>query len=217
MRIGVLGTGMVGETIGAKLISLGHDVRMGSRSATNAKAAAWANAHGDRASHGTFAGAAEFGELLFNCTPGGKAVEVLRAATIASTAGKVLVDVSNPLDYSRGFPPSLTVCNTDSIGERIQREFPRIRVVKTLNTMNCKVMVDPSRVPGPHDVFVSGNDAVAKDVVIALLRSFGWEQPIDLGDITTARGPEMMLAIWVRLYAALRTGDFNLHVARAGV
>jgi predicted dinucleotide-binding enzyme len=215
MRVGVLGTGMVGETIGAKLVQLGHEVRMGSRSATNEKAAAWAAKGGERASHGTFADAAAFGEILFNCTSGNGSVEALTQAGAENLAGKLLLDVANPLEHSRGFPPSLTVCNTDSLGEQIQRAFPDVKVVKTLNTMNALVMVDPSRVPGTHDVFVSGNDADAKARAVELLRSFGWERPIDLGDITTARGTEMLLPIWVRLYAALRTGDFNFAVVRA--
>jgi predicted dinucleotide-binding enzyme len=215
MRIGVLGTGVVGETIGAKLVDLGHEVRMGARSATNEKAGAWAAARGAAASHGTFADAAAFGELLFNCTGGNVSLEALRQAGAENLAGKVLVDVSNPLDFSRGFPPSLTVCNTDSIGEQIQREFPDARVVKSLNTTNCQVMVDPARVPGEHDVFVCGNDADAKARVTELLRAFGWRTVIDLGDITNARGTEMLLQIWVRLFGALKTGDFNFHVAHA--
>ena len=216
MRIGVLGTGMVGETIGARLVGLGYEVRMGSRDAGNARAAAWGAAQGARASHGTFADAAAFGELLFNCTAGGHSLDALAAAGAEHLAGKILVDVANPLDHSQGFPPSLLFCNTDSLGERIQRAYPDVKVVKTLNTMNALVMVDPTRVPGTHDVFVSGDDADAKAQVIALLRAFGWERPIDLGDISTARGTEMMLPIWIRLYAALKTGDFNVAVARAG-
>jgi 8-hydroxy-5-deazaflavin:NADPH oxidoreductase len=215
MRIGVLGTGMVGNAIGSKLVALGHEVRMGARDAANEKAAAWAAAQGARASHGTFADAAELGELVFNCTNGNASLDVLRSAGAERLAGKVLVDVANPLDFSHGFPPSLTVCNTDSLGERIQRELPEARVVKTLNTMNALVMVEPSRVPGRHDVFVSGNDPDAKARVVALLREFGWSAPIDLGDIATARGTEMLLPIWVRLYAAMKTGDFNFAIARA--
>jgi hypothetical protein len=219
MRIGVLGTGMVGETIATKLVQLGHEVRMGARDAANAKATAWAAARGEvggRASHGTFADAAGFGELLFNCTAGTASLDALALAGAGNLGAKVLIDLANPLDFSRGFPPTLAVCNDDSLGERIQRAYPELRVVKTLNTVNCLVMGDPSRVPGEHDVFVSGNDAGAKAQVGAILRDwFGWRHVVDLGDITTARGTEMYLPLWVRLYRALGTGDINLHVARA--
>jgi 8-hydroxy-5-deazaflavin:NADPH oxidoreductase len=216
MRIGVFGTGVVGSTIGSKLVQLGHEVRMGAREATNAKAAAWAAGQGDRASHGTFADAAAFAELLFNCTAGTGSLDALDAAGDEHLRGKVLVDVANPLDFSKGFPPSLTVCNTDSLGEQLQRAHPELRVVKALNTMNTAVMVDPARVPGDHDAFLCGNDAAAKAQVTALLRDgFGWRHVHDLGDITAARGTEMLLPVWLRLYGALRTGDFNFHVARA--
>ena len=215
MRIGVLGTGVVGQTIGGKLAALGHEVRMGARAAGNEKAVAWARAAGGRASEGTFAAAAAVGEVVFNSTAGGASLEALRAAGAANLDGKVLVDVANPLDFSRGMPPALAVCNTDSLGEQIQRAFPGARVVKTLNTMSAKVMVEPSLVPGDHDVFVSGNDADAKARVAELLRGFGWRRVIDLGDISTARGTEMLLPIWLRLWGALRTPNFNFHIAGA--
>jgi 8-hydroxy-5-deazaflavin:NADPH oxidoreductase len=126
----------------------------------------------------------------------------------------VLLDVSNPLDFSKGFPPSLSISNTDSLGELIQRTFPEARVVKALHTVNAAVMVEPSRVPGPHTLFVSGNDDAAKGAVMDLLRSFGWVSIIDLGDITTARGSEQLLPLWVRLYSLFGTGDFNWAVMR---
>jgi 8-hydroxy-5-deazaflavin:NADPH oxidoreductase len=216
MRIGILGTGVVGATIGTKLVQLGHDVRMGAREATNAKAAAWAAPLGERASHGTFADAAAFGELLFNCTAGTASLAALEAAGRDALGAKVLVDVANPLDFSRGFPPTLSVCNADSLGEQIQRAFPELRVVKALNTMNTAVMVDPSRVPGDHDAFLCGNDAGARAQVTAILRDwFGWRHVVDLGDITAARGTEMILPLWLRLYGTFKTGDLNFHVARA--
>ena len=214
MRIGILGTGVVGQTLGMKLVQLGHEVKMGSRSAPNEKAAGWATAAGARASQGTFAEAAAFGEVVFNCTKGEISLAALRQAGAANLDGKVLVDVANPLDFSRGMPPSLTVCNTDSLGEQIQREFPRARVVKTLNTMNANVMVNPSLVAGDHDVFVSGNDAAAKAQVRDLLeKGFGWRSVIDLGDITSARGTEMLLPIWLRLWGVFGTPNINFHVA----
>jgi 8-hydroxy-5-deazaflavin:NADPH oxidoreductase len=215
MRIGVLGTGMVGRTIATRLVELDHDVMMGSRTADNESATEWASGAGSRASQGTFADAAAFGELVFNCTNGMASLEALRMAEERNMAGKILVDVSNPLDVSQGMPPTLAVCNTDSLGEQIQRSFPEAKVVKTLNTVNCEVMVDPARVPGEHDVFLSGNDAAAKAGVGELLQSFGWpaERIVDLGDISTARGPEMYLPLWIRLRGALDTRDLNIRVA----
>jgi 8-hydroxy-5-deazaflavin:NADPH oxidoreductase len=215
MKIGVLGTGMVGNTIGTKLVTLGHDVKMGSRAAANEKATAWVAAVGARGSQGTFADAATFGEIVFNCTGGGVSVAAVESAGAKNLGGKVLIDLSNPLDFSKGMPPTLTVCNTDSIGEQLQRAFPDVRVVKTLNTVNCRLMVSPADLPGDHDLFVSGNDAAAKGQVVEILKSwFGWRHVIDLGDITTARGTEMILPLWVRLMGALKTPTFNFHVVR---
>ncbi len=216
MKIAVLGSGMVGTTIGSKLVSLGHEVRLGSREATNEKAAAWAAAAGARASHGTFADAAAFGDVVFNCTLGAAALAVLEAAGTANLRGKILVDTSNPLDFSKGMPPTLFAGNTDSLGEQIQRAFPETRVVKALNTINCYVMVDPARVAGgDHDTFISGNDPEAKGRVAEILRGwFGWKNVIDLGDITTARGTESYLPLWIRLWGALGTPDFNIKIVR---
>jgi predicted dinucleotide-binding enzyme len=216
MRIGVLGTGVVGRTIGTKLVGLGHEVVMGSRTADNADASEWAAEIGTGASHGTFADAGAAAEMIVNCTAGAGSLDALAAVGTEHLAGKVVVDISVPLDHSQGFPPTLFVCNTDSLGEQIQRAFPDALVVKTLNTMNCAVMVDPASVPGDHDVFVSGNDEGAKQRVKELLGSFGWgrDRIVDLGDITTARGTEMYLPLWIRLYGALGTGAFNISVAR---
>jgi predicted dinucleotide-binding enzyme len=217
MDIAILGTGSVGRTLGSKLVSLGHRVRMGAREAGNEKAAAWAAEAGTNASAGTFADAAVFGEMVFNCTPGNHAVAVLAAAGAANLDGKILVDVSNPLDFSRGMPPSLTVCNTDSIGETLQRTFPGVRVVKALNTMNCQVMVDPGRLAADTAVFVAGNDAEARALVGFFLREqFGWKTVIDLGDITASRGLEMWLPLWVRLMGPMGTAVFNLALVKAG-
>lgn len=212
MRIGVLGTGVVGQTMGAALVAQGHDVMMGARSADNPKALAFRDKTGGRT--GTFADAAAFGEIVIHATRGATAVSVLEAAGAGNLADKVLVDVSNPLDFSAGYPPSLTVSNTDSLGEMIQRTFPDALVVKTLNTVTASVMVEPARVPGPHTVFVSGNDQRAKGRVMDLLRSFGWHSILDLGDISTARGTEQMLPLWERLYAVLGTGEFNFAVMK---
>lgn len=206
---------MVGRTLATKLVELGHEVTMGSRTADNERAAEWAASAGERASHGTFADAAASGELVVNCTGGAVALEALSAAGGDNLEGKSLLDVSNPLDFSRGRPPTLAVCNTDSVGEQIQRTFPGAHVVKGLNTMNCEVMVDPAIVPGEHDVFICGDDEGAKAQVSELLQSFGWaaERILDLGDITSARGLEMYVALWVRLAGAFGT-RLNIHVAR---
>lgn len=227
MKIGILGTGIVGRVIGAKLVELGHDIALGTRdvNATLARTtpdgmgsppfAVW---HKDNAQVKllTLAGAAAHGEIIFNCTSGGATVEALHLAQAANLAGKLLIDLSNPLDFSKGMPPTLTVCNTDSVGEQIQRAFPHVKVVKTLNTVTASLMVNPGQIGGgDHDVFVSGNEAGAKAQTIDILRGwFGWKNVIDLGDITTARGTEMYLPIWLRLWGALGTGLFNVKIIK---
>jgi len=217
MKIGVLGTGAVGTTIATKLAQLGHEVKLGARESTNETAAAWAAGAGSGASSGSFAQAAAHGEWVFNCTSGMASLEALHAAGAASLAGKILVDVANPLDFSQGMPPTLGISGRDSLGERIQRAFPETKVVKTLNTVNASVMVDPSRVPGAHELFVAGNDAEAKASVRELLvDGFGWRQVHDLGDISAARATEAYVLFWVRLWGTLGTADFNVHVVRAG-
>src|SRR5436305_2549192 len=214
MRIGVFGTGMVGKAIATKLVDVGHEVCMGSRTADNEEATNWASEAGDSATHGTFAVAAGFGEILFNCTGGMVSVAALEAAGEDNIGDKVVIDVSNPLDFSHGMPPSLAVGNTDSVAEQLQRRFPRARVVKSLNTMNFAVMVDPAAVPGYHNVFVSGDDAGAKATVTDLLGEFGWPKAsvIDLGDIKSARGAEAFVLFWVFLRGALGGNQFNLGV-----
>jgi predicted dinucleotide-binding enzyme len=160
-------------------------------------------------------GRAAGSELVVNATNGGGSLEALAAAGTANLAGKVLMDVSNALDFSRGRPPLLNPVNTDSLGEQIQRAFPQARVVKTLNTMNAGIMVDPGRLAGgDHSVFVSGDDADAKQTVTGILETLGHRDVIDLGDITTARGAEMMMPVWLRLYGVLGTLDFNFKIVR---
>jgi predicted dinucleotide-binding enzyme len=214
MRVGVLGTGVVGRTLASKLAELGHEVTMGSRRADNEDAAAWAAGAG--ASHGTFADAAEAGEIVVNATAGGASLDALAAAGPENLTGKLLIDVANALDFSAGFPPTLSVFGHDSLAEQIQRAHPDARVVKTLNTMNCDVMVDPARVPGEHDVFVCGDDDGAKAQARELLEGFGWpaDSIVDLGDLTAARGTEAYVLFWLRLYGAFGTGDLNIKVAR---
>jgi hypothetical protein len=226
MKIGVLGTGTVGRTIAAKLAELGHGVLIGTRDPAATLARTDSDMFGNppfkvwREKHssielGTFAQAAAHGELVVNATQGAVAIDALKAAGDENLAGKILVDISNPLDFSKGMPPSLTVCNTDSLGEQIQRAFPQTKVVKTLNTMNAHLMVGPGQLAdGGHTVFVSGNDAAAKQAVTKLLESFGWRDIFDLGDITTARGTEMILPIWVRVWGATKNPMFQFKLVR---
>jgi len=216
MRIGVFGTGMVGAAIATKLVEVGHEVTMGSRTNGNEQALEWVASAGAGASQGTFADAAAHGEIVFNCTAGEASLAAIGSVETGDLAGKVLVDVANPLDHTQGMPPGLFTTSFDSLGEQIQRAFPDARVVKALNTVNCEVMVDPAKVPGEHDVFVCGNDESAKTTVRELLESFGWpaDHILDLGDITAARGMEAYLLLWIRLWGALGTGHFNVKVAR---
>jgi hypothetical protein len=226
MKIGVFGTGVVGQTIANKLSELGHAVFVGTRDpqATLARTdkdmfgnppfRVWRENHPE-VKFGTLAQAAAYGEMLVNAMNGKGSIEALKAAGEQNLAGKVLIDIANPLDFSRGMPPSLTVCNTDSLGEQIQRAFPGVKVVKTLNTVNAYLMVGPKQLAGgAHTMFVAGNDAGAKKQVAELLRSFGWEDIFDLGDITNARGTEMLLPIWVRIFAATQSGMFNFKLVR---
>jgi hypothetical protein len=211
-NIAILGTGMVGDAIGTKLVSLGHKVMMGSRTSNNEKAAAWEARNGSYATIGTFADAAAFGEIIFNCTQGKVSLEALQLAGRENLQHKILIDLANPLDFSNGKLPTLAVCNTDSLGEVIQRQFSDIKVVKTLNTMNCQLMVNPGLLAEPGNVFMCGNDAGAKAETEAILRSFGWKKIIDLGDISAARGTEQLLPLWIRLMGTLGTPMFNFNI-----
>jgi len=215
MRIGVLGTGGVGRTIATKLVELGHEVTMGSRTHDNESAAEWVASAGAGAAQGTFADAAAFGELVVNCTSGAGSVEALRAIPREHLSGKTLVDVANPHDFSGGALSLFTEID-DSLAEQLQREHPEAHVVKTLNTVNANVMVEPARVPGAHDVFVCGNDDRAKAEVVELLEGFGWprEHVLDLGDLAAARGLEAYLLLWIRLRGLTGTSDFNIRVVR---
>jgi predicted dinucleotide-binding enzyme len=212
MKIGVLGTGSVGQVIATRLAELGHEVTMGARDPANATAAAWAAGHGARS--GDFAAAAAGAELVVNATAGAHSVAALAQAAPAD--GIVLLDVANALDHGAGFPPGLTVPYGDSLAERLQRAHPGLRVVKALNTMTGDVMVHPELVPGPHEVFVAGDDEPAKATVTALLRQVGWapDAILDVGGLTAARGLEAGVLFWVTLRMAVGTNRFNLHVAR---
>lgn len=226
MQFGILGSGVVGRTIATRLVELGHNVTIGTRDVDITLARAEPDGYGNppfsiwQQQHaqvrlGSFAEAAAYGELVVNATNGAAALEALNQAGAAILDGKVLIDIANPLDFSQGMPPSLSIVNTDSLGEQIQRAFPTVKVVKTLNTLNAVLMAYPQQLAGgDHSVFVSGNDAAAKAQVSELLRTFGWTDVIDLGDITTARGTEMLLPIWIRLLGVLGTPMFNVKVVR---
>ncbi|HEV8079945.1 MAG TPA: NAD(P)-binding domain-containing protein [Chitinophagaceae bacterium] len=218
MKIGILGTGMVGNTLGTSLIAKGHEVKMGSRDAINEKASGWTKSNGKNASQGTFAEAAQFGDVIFNCTKGEHSLEALTLAGEHNLAEKILVDVANPLDFSKGMPPTLSLVNDTSLGETIQNTFAKTKVVKALNTLTCSLMVDATRVAnGDHNLFICGNDADAKQQVRELLHdNFNWkaENIIDLGDITNSRATEQLLPIWIRLWGVLGTADFNFKIVR---
>lgn len=214
MKFAVLGTGMVGKALAGKLASLGHDVMIGTRGEGNADIQQWIAASKPPVKLGTFAQAAAFGEMLIACTSGTTSIDALRTCAPASLEGKILIDVSNPLDFSKGMPPTLTICNTDSLGETLQREFAGLRVVKTLNTCNCAIMIDPGMLPGGHDLFIAGNDAAAKAHVMDLLRTFGWRSFEDLGDIRAARGTEALLLLWLQLFGKYGTPEFNFRIVR---
>jgi len=201
MRIGILGAGPVGQTLATKLRELGHDVAIGTRTPRDGAVA--------------YSDAARDAELLINATGGTASLEVLACAGAANLAGKVLIDISNPLDFSKGMPPSMLTPSTDSLGEQIQRAFPKTLVVKSLNTVTAKVMVEPAALASAnHDIFMAGNDAAAKGRVKELLQSFGWRHIVDVGDITGARGLEMYLPLWVRLYGTFQTATFNVKIIR---
>ena len=220
MKVAVFGTGTVGQALAGKLVSLGHTVVIGTRDVEAAKARAdgrapfgeWIAANPDVAVE-AFGSAANGADMVFNATQGTGSVDALRAA--GDHAGRIVVDVSNPLDPESGFPPVFFVSNDDSLGEQIQRAFPEAKVVKALNTVNAAVMVDPGAVGnGDHDIFICGNDADAKAEVTRLLtEGFGWQRVTDLGDLSSARAMEMYLALWLRLL--LQIGPmFNIKVVR---
>jgi len=224
MRVAVLGTGGVGQTLAAKIASLGHDVMMGTRDVDAAVArteagwgavplSQWQAEHPD-VKLGTFAEAAGHGELVINATAGVASLDALNAAGGDNLEGKVLIDVANPLDFSAGMPPTLSVCNADSLAEQIQQAFPGVRVVKSLNTVNAGVMVDPSLVAGgDHHMFVAGNDEGARGEVTTILKDwFGWTHVLDLGDITAARGMEMILPLWLRLSMTVQSPLVSIKV-----
>ena len=225
MKIGVFGTGVVGQTIAEKLNQLNHQIMVGTRDIKNLMAKTGPDRFGrpsfsewheknNNVKLGTFSEAAAFSELIVNATNGMGTMPALESAGKENLANKIILDVSNPLDFSKGMPPTLFISNTDSLAEQIQKTYPETKVVKSLNTMNAYIMVNPSVLSGDHIVFLSGNDTGAKDEVRKLLISFGWKDKniLDLGDITSARGAEQILPVWIRIMSTLKTGQFNFNI-----
>jgi 8-hydroxy-5-deazaflavin:NADPH oxidoreductase len=230
MRISVLGTGIVGQTFSSRLTGMGHDVLMGTRDVQEKMNEDENDRYGnpplrdwikDNAAVKlvSFADSAAFGELIINATNGANSLNALDLATEENLRGKIIIDVSNPLDFSKGMPPFLLdgLNNTNSLGEEIQKEFPGARIVKTFNTMNCFLMVNPGMIHGGNHVnFISGNDDEAKNYVREFIHQFGWtnENIVDLGDITAARAQESFLLLWVRLLSALNSPAFNIQIVK---
>lgn len=230
MKVAIIGTGGVGQTIASKLFSLGHQVMIGTRNVAEKMVSQTKDGYGnppfaewyklnEQIKLGTFAEAAEFGELVINATQGINSVNALKLADPKNLNGKILIDIANPLDFSKGMPPSLLpeLSNTNSLGEEIQNTFPQVKVVKTLNTMWAGLMVNPAMVNnGGHTNFICGNDTEAKQKVISLLNEFGWknENILDLGDISSARGVEAILPIWLRIMGAKQSAAFNFKIVK---
>jgi predicted dinucleotide-binding enzyme len=224
MKIGILGSGMVAQIIAPKLLEAGDEVMISSRDITKAKsgfpsAKDWVIQQTDKglkAYAGTFSEAAIFGDIVINCTSGAHSIEALTITGKNNLGDKILIDLANPLYFSKGMPPSLTIANTNSLGEEIQKTFPDVKVVKTLNMINAEVMINPGRINGEHDLFICGNDEDAKKQVKneILVNRFHWKNVIDLGDLTAARGMEAYLILWVRLMNKLGTASFNIHIQK---
>jgi 8-hydroxy-5-deazaflavin:NADPH oxidoreductase len=225
MKIGIFGTGIVGQTLAGALAAKGHDVMIGTRdpeatmqreSASGATRTPFRDWHAQHQSVklGTFTDAARFGETIINATSGGGAMPALEGAGAEALGDKILLDLSNPLDFSKGFPPTLTVCNTDSLAEQLQRELPEIRLVKMFNTMANEVMVNPRGLGEDSTIFLAGNDPAARQTAASLAADLGWTDVFDLGDLTAARGLEMYLPLWTRIYSLLGRPDFNIKVVR---
>jgi predicted dinucleotide-binding enzyme len=214
MRLGVLGTGDVGRALGSAFVELGYEVKLGAREAGNEKATAWAAQHPERASHGTFADAASFGDAVVIATQFAGTENALRLAGEKNFEGKVTIDVTNPLAFKPGRPPGLALGHTDSGGEQIQRWLPTARVVKAFNTMGNPHMFRPSFPEGPPTHFICGNDAAAKATVTDILREFGWEDVVDIGDMEGARELEPLCILWVKYAIAKGSGNHAFRLLR---
>jgi hypothetical protein len=206
MKVGVLGAGEVGRALGAGFASHGHQVMIGTRDPKQEKVRAWVTARGPAVSAGTFAETAAFGELLVLATSWEGTGSALGMAGHANFRGKVVIDVTNPLDFSGGVPPRLAVAGNDSGGETVQRWLPDALVVKAFNIVGNPHMVHPDFPGGPPDMFICGNDEAAKRAVTDVLKSFGWGV-IDLGGIASSRHLEAMAMVWILHY--FKTGNGN--------
>ncbi|NTW22594.1 NAD(P)-binding domain-containing protein [Candidatus Falkowbacteria bacterium] len=226
MKIGIMGTGIVGRSHAEKLTELGHEVMIGTRSVEKTMAEDKPDGMGNvpfRDWHksnqtvklGTFDEAARFGEIVYDVLRGEVAVGVFASLDKESLSGKIVVDIANALDFSQGMPPLLLVHDGNSLGEQLQKAIPGAKVVKTLNTVSAQLQTNPMMLnDGDHQVFMSGNDPDAKKSVEAILRSYGWKNILDLGDITTARGTELLMPMWLRLWGALGTPLFNYKIIK---
>lgn len=227
-KIAIMGTGIVAQTLASKFITLGYDVISGTRNVAGKLAEKAKDRYGNppfsewhaankSARLGTFNEAALFGEIILNATNGAASIDALKLAGRKNLNDKILIDISNPLDFSNGMPPSLLngLSNKNSLGEEIQKTFPEAKVVKTLNTVWYGLMVNPSMINGgDHNIFISGNDSGAKETVKEILKSFGWSEAniLDLGDIKSSRGAEMYLPFWVNVMGAMKHGAFNIKI-----
>jgi 8-hydroxy-5-deazaflavin:NADPH oxidoreductase len=204
VKVGVLGSGDVGRVLASGFISLGHEVKVGSRDPE--KLREWANAAGSRASLGSFADAARFGDIIVLATLGTATLDAVRMAGVDAFDNKVVIDTTNPLDFSKGMPPTLFVGTTDSLGEQVQRLIPRARVVKAFNTVGNAHMVNPQFAGGPPDMFLCGNDEDAKKIVTQICQHWGWGV-VDIGGIDASRYLEPMCLTWV--LHGVRSGSWN--------
>ena len=225
MKIIILGTGMVGQTLATRLSLLGHEITLGTRNTellvmretpnpmTGLSFVDWYRENSD-VKLMKFGDSVSKADLIVSATQGSASIEALQQIGEDQLKGKIILDIANPLDFSKGMPPTLLFCNDTSLGEKIQERFPESKVVKSLNTMSASLMVNPGSLKGKHNVFMSGNDVQAKKMVADLLKAMGWEQNniIDLGDISTARATEMLLPVWLRLWNNLGHVNFNFHI-----
>jgi predicted dinucleotide-binding enzyme len=207
-KVGILGSGDVGQALGRGFASHGYDVKIGSRTPQSEKLKSWAKECQGKASTGTFGEAAAHGEILVLATLGTAAEEVINLSGREKFAGKLVIDATNPLDFSKGMPPGLFVGTTDSLGERVQRLLPTAKVVKCFNTVNNQTMINPKMNEGMPDMVICGNDEGAKRQIAGILKEFGWTEPIDIGGIDGARWLEAYTALWVRL--ALKLGNWGI-------
>lgn len=229
MKVAVIGTGAVGQAIATKLSLLGHKVFIGTRNVSESRSktkaddwgtpgiGSWIKEHPE-VDLLPFKQAVENGkDLIIFAVAGMAAFDCLEKIGKDQLDNRVLVDITNPLDFSQGFPPTLSICNTESLGEKIQNSYPRVKVVKGLNTVTSAIMGNPETIEGDHNLFICGNDQEAKKLVTDLLTSFGWRERniIDLGDITSARGTEMLMPLFIRLLGKYQNPFFNLHVKQS--